>query len=108
MTDQEMLDHKDKTLSFREKYKNNPLAFAEDMCGVKLYPWQKALLSTWNSVDRCKEYMSNIPYRYGKTMMAKAQFEYMKAMEMDFHVWKSDCIEIYEKGVLARTTRKEK
>lgn len=107
MTNQEMLDFKDKAENFKDKYKNNPIAFAEDFCGVKLYPWQKVLLNTWNSIDHCKEYICNIPYRNGKKMVRDTQFEYMKAMEMDFKVWKPEGIDVYEKGVLVRTIRKE-
>lgn len=104
---QELLELKDKTLNFRNKYKNKPIAFAEDMYGVKLYPWQKALLNAWNGVEKCKQYIYNILYRHEKQMLAQAQLEYMKTMEMDFYVWKLDCIEVYEKGVLVRTIREE-
>lgn len=106
MTDQEMLDFKDKTENFKEKYKNNPVAFAEDFWNVKLLPFQKTMLNIWNGLEECKQYFS--PFRNGKQMIAKAQFEYMKAMEMEFHVWKPEGIDVYEKGVLVRTIRKEK
>ena len=101
-TDEELLEFKDKTLSLKDYYKRNPDKFAEEILGIKLYPWQKVLLNTWNNLDHCKEYICNLPYRYGKKMIGDAQLEYMKLMEMDFHVWKSDCIEVYEKRYISK------
>lgn len=100
MTDQELLE-------FKEKYQNNPVAFAEDFYGVKLYHWQKTLLNMLNGIDNCKQYICNIPYRYGKKMIGEAQIEYMKVNKKDFQVWTTNGIEVYEKGILVRTIERE-
>jgi hypothetical protein len=41
--------------------------------------------------------------RNQKQWIENMRLEYMKAMEMDFQVWNSKGIDVYEKGVLVRT-----
>ena len=93
MTDQEKLN-------FKEKYKNNPIAFIEDFYNVKLQSWQKLYLKTIITKDKIASYFT--PYRYGKAILHKGQLEYMKAMEMYFSLWTKDGIEVYEKGIIIR------
>jgi len=90
-------------LNFKEKYQNNPVAFVEDFLNVKLQSWQKLYLKTIIAKDKIVSYFT--PYRYGKAILYKGQLEYMKAMEMDFQIWKTDGIDVYKKGVLVKTIK---
>jgi hypothetical protein len=97
MTDQEKLE-------FKEKYQNNPVAFLEDCIGVKLLPYQKAMINGVNKIG-------DVRYTYvqsrinQKRWLANLQLTYMKAMEMDFELWTKEGIEVYEKGVLVKTLK---
>jgi len=93
-------------LTFKEKYKNNPVAFCEDFLNIKLLSYQKTILNVMNGIDKCKQYFN--PYRHGKQMVLDMQVEYMKAMEMDFQVWKKNGIDVYKKGVLVKTMNHKK
>ena len=97
MTDQEKLN-------FKEKYQNNPVAFCEDIMNVKLLPYQKEMLNIfYNNKNR---FISFIGGRINqKLWLSNMQLEYMKAMEMNFQVWKSEGIDVYEKGVLVNTIK---
>ena len=96
MTDQDKLD-------FKEKYENNPVAFAEDFYNVKLLPYQKLLLNTIHTKDKIISFINGRMNQ--KLLMSNAQFEYMKLMEMNFEVWSSKGIDVYEKGVLVKTIK---
>jgi len=100
MTDQEKLN-------FKEKYKNNPVAFIEDFYNVKLQSWQKLYLNTIIAKDKIVSYFT--PYKYNKVILSKWRLEYMKFMKMNFNIWTKDGIEIYEKGILVKIIKhKEK
>ena len=97
MTDQEKLD-------FKEKYKNNPIAFIEDFYSIKLLPYQKVILNAINRIGNRQEYFIQSRINQ-KKWLANLQLEYMKVMKMDFQIWKPDGIEVYEKGVLVKTIK---
>jgi len=86
--------------NFKEKYQNNPIAFIEDFYNVKLQSWQKLYLKTIIAKDKIVSYF--IPCRYRKAILYKGQLEYMKVMKMDFQIWETDGIEVYEKGIFIR------
>ena len=94
-------------LSFKEKYKNNPVAFVEDFCpDIKLHTYQKAML---NAIVAKENFISFFDGRKNQRQwIEKMRLEYMKAMEMDFEVWSSKGIDVYEKGVLVRTIEHKK
>lgn len=96
MTDQEKLN-------FKEKYKNNPVAFCEDILNVKLHSWQKQFLEESFCKDKHVTHFN--PHRHMKTFTHKLWLEYTKAMEMDFIIWNKEGIDIYEKGVLVKTIK---
>lgn len=98
MTDQEKLN-------FKEKYKNNPVAFVEDFCpDIKLHIYQKAMLNAIHN-NNYKTFSFINPRRNQRQWFENIRLEYMKAMEMDFEVWNLKSIDVYEKGVLVRTIK---
>lgn len=106
MSDQERLEFQAKLLSMRDKYKDNPLAWIKDFHPeIKLYPWQEAFLKAMYVKDKVITYFN--PYRYGKEIIHKMQVEHWKAMGYDFNLWTKNGLEVYEKGVLVKTIRKD-
>jgi hypothetical protein len=98
MTDQEKLE-------FKNKYMNNPVAFAKDFYGVKLLPYQKIMLEAMTKIDIAKSYITS--RLNSKKFVFDLNLAYMMAMEMNFEVWSKNGIDVYEKGVLVKTIKKE-
>ena len=101
MTDQDKLN-------FKEKYENNPVAFIEDMCpNIKLHEYQKTLLNLIHSNKY--ETISFINDRMNqKLWLSNMQLEIMKTMKMNFQVLSPKGIDVYEDGVLVKTTKHKK
>ena len=93
MTDEEKF-------KFKNKYKDNPVAFIEDFYpDIKLMEYQKLILKALNSKE--KLYYSIFNGRSGqKKWLMNMQIEFMKAMEMDFNVFNKNSIDVYEKVVI--------
>lgn len=99
MTDQEKLE-------FKDKYQNNPVAFVEDFYNVKLYPWQKVVL---NAIHKKDKFVSFVGGRINqKKWLDNMKLEYMKTMEMNFEVWSTNGIDVYENGILVKTIKRRK
>jgi len=94
-------------LNLIKKYRNNPVAFVEDMHpDIKLYPYQKLLLNAMHSKDKIVSFFNGRMNQ--KLWLSNMRLEYMKLMQIDFEVWGLKGIDVYEKGVLVRTIKHKK
>lgn len=100
MTDQDKLN-------FKKKYQNNPVAFVEDFHPeIKLHTYQKIFLNAILLKDKTVSFFNARIQQ--KLWLSNMQLEYMKAMEMNFQVWSSKGIDVYENGVLVRTIKNDR
>lgn len=106
MEDINSLEFRAKIQSMRDKYENNPLDYVKDFYpNIKLFPWQEAYLKALYAKDKVITYCN--PYRHGRNILHKMQIEHWKAMGYDFNLWTKNGLEVYEKGALVRTIRRE-
>ena len=97
MTDQDKLN-------LIEKYRNNPVAFIEDMHpDIKLHEYQKVLLNMIHTKDKTFSFFNARMNQ--KLWLSNMKLEYMKAMKMSFEIWSPKGIDIYENGVLVKTIK---
>lgn len=87
----------------KEKYRDNPSLFAEEVLGMSLLPCQKEIIDVFIKNRRIN---AHYPIRNGRQMVAEAIFEYMKAMQMDFMLARPEVIEVYEKGQFVKTIKR--
>lgn len=96
MIDQEKLE-------FKNKYKDNPVAFCEEVLGIKLYEYQKQILNALHNSDTRSYYYGE---RWsGKKFLLDMQIEYVKAMKANFRIVTPQGIEVYENGEYVRTDK---
>ena len=101
MDDQEKLAKKSMYLSFREFYSHNPHLFIKTFYSdIRLNLWQKIMIKALVKKDSIVSYIQSMIAK--KRYENKYRLKLMEEMKMDFEVWKSDRIEIYEKGTLAK------
>jgi len=101
--DKKELDYHDKYLEMQGYYKTNLTQFLEDCSGVKLHPHQKLMLKLLNTKDKfiCFSRFN------GRKFVYETSIEMAKQLEMDFTVWKPECIEKYKKGKLVKVIKHE-
>jgi hypothetical protein len=90
-------------LELIKKYKDDPSAFCEDFFNVKLKPYQKIMLNAMSGINKKKEYINS--RIQSKRMMSNMHIRWMKAMGMDFYVWRPEGIKVYEKGMLVKVVK---
>lgn len=91
-------------LKLIQKYRDNPVAFVEDMYpDIKLHTYQKVFLNAVFLKDKTFSFFSG--RRNQKQWLSNMRLEYMKLMGMDFEVWSSKGIDVYENGVLIKTIK---
>ena len=92
----------DGNLKFIEKYKNDLASFVENFMNIKLNPYQKIILNM-RATSQGKRRISS--RTQCKRAISDANIEYMKAMEMDFSVFRPEGTENYKKGKLISFTK---
>ena len=90
ITDQEKVN-------FINYYKHNPADFIEDYMGIKLLPYQKAILKVFNYTDEINLRFN--PAKYSKPFSNIAIEQCIQDMKDDFQIQK-------EKGILVKTIKK--
>lgn len=94
-------------LNLINKYRNNPVAFIEDMYPeIKLYPYQKTFLNAMMSKQEDLYYVS--PYMANKIWLSNMRLEIMKLMGMNFTVLSPSGRDDYEKSILVKTEKYKK
>lgn len=88
-------------MNIKEKYKDNPVAFAEEVLCLELMDFQKEILNLFHK-NRDKQVHLSVPYRYGKRQVLNIVVEYWKAMGLSFNVLKNNQIDVYIDGVLEK------